>query len=166
MTVHGPNEFDRAPLLSLGEKIKRVEVHGGRQRLSAAASSTASATTTTGRSRGRPLRLSTTRSWAARRSRFRRARGSPVSAGCRNRKGSSCSSRPPRRLVDAGMRFEIVLIGDGPLRGALTNEDCRARPGRADLAGGLEGVFLRRRDGASLSCPGSAELRRGSCRWC
>ncbi len=117
-TVHGPEEFDRAPRLALGDKVARAAFvvtisHFGRSQL---------------------CRWSRYEDWSKLTvvrcgvdKGFLRAAPVPIPAELRlvcvarlgEQKGHRMLIEAVARLRESGMEVELVLVGDGPLRGSL-----------------------------------------------
>jgi colanic acid/amylovoran biosynthesis glycosyltransferase len=127
-TAHGPEEFERAPFLALDEKIRRAHFvvavsHYGRSQLCRHAQ------------RGDWKKLVVVRCGVD--EAFLRSEVASIAPEARlvcvarlsEQKGHFVLLDALAQLKDSGVEFELVLVGDGPLRGALEE---RARELRLD----------------------------------
>lgn len=144
VTVHGPNEFDRPTLLALGEKVRH----------------SAFTVAISDYGRGQLFRWCDFADWSKIEvvrcgvgARFLDADPEPIPEAARfvcvgrlsEQKGQMMLIEAAGRLAREGHRFEVVLVGDGPLRAALQARiDALGIGGFVTLAGWADADRTRR----------------------
>ena len=159
-TVHGPEEFDKAPLIGLAEKIKRCAFVAaissyGRSQLYRLVPHDAVA-----QGQGGAVR-------AGRRLLRRAPRPRPGGAAARVRgpalraEGAAAADRGRATCWrERGTDFELVLAGDGEMRPAIEAAIARAGLGARVRITGWIGSAAGARGDPGLPRAGAAELRR------
>ena len=160
-TVHGPEEFDKAPLIGLAEKVRRA----------------AFVVAISSYGRSQLYRIVPPEHWpkvkvvpCGLESAYHAGAASPPPAARRlvcvgrlcEQKGQMLLVEAARVLAERGATFELVLAGDGEMRGAIEAQDRSLRARCPSSHHGLDQQRRGARGTLGRAGTGAAELCRGA----